>query len=276
MPGGNSTKVRAISALRKAFDGLRPGLLDERGYAGDFRDTLLPMVRPEDFEEELAAGGGNELQDKFLAAHSSAGLAVNCFAPFRRRPDDLVLPGNPRFDALQFEQECPTGLRGRSPNLDVLLKGPDGIVGIESKLTEHLSRHQAKFSDAYEERINDFRREQGYFAEMLRLKRQPDIYALLDAAQLIKHAFGLARASSGRPVALLYLFWEPANPEDCPEFAAHRAEIEAFAARVAGSVPTFRAMSHPELWRSWGEGACVPEWRQRHLGNLQDRYLTRI
>lgn len=167
-----------------------------------------------------------------------------------------------------YRGNCPAGLRGKSPNLDVLLRAPDGMVGIESKLTEHLSRHQAKF--------NDFRREQGCFDEMPRLKTQPDIYTQLDAAQLIKHAFGLARTSSGRTVALLYLFWEPANPQDCAEFAEHRAEIEVFAARVAGSVPTFRAICYPALWRSWGEGTCVSEWLRRHLGNLQDRYLIRI
>ena len=274
--GGCPTRNHAKSALWEAFATQQPGILDERGYVCDFLDTLLPMVLPEDFEDDVAAGDGNELQTKFRAAHSSTGLAVNCFAPFRRRLNDIVLPGNPCFDTLRFERKCPTGLRGTPPNLDVLLEGPDGIVGIESKLTEYLSRHQAKFATAYEEQINDSRREQGYFAEMLRLKKQPDSYAWLDAAQLIKHAFGLTRTFSDRPVTLLYLFWEPVNPEVGPEFAAHRGEIEAFAARMVGSVPTFKAMSYPELWQSWRDSAFVPEWLHRHLEDLQNRYLVQI
>ena len=61
---------------------------------------------------------------------------------------------------------------------------------------------------------------------------------------------GLARTFSDRPVTLLYLFWEPANAEASPVFAAHRAEISEFAARMTGSSPTFEAMSYPELWQS--------------------------
>ena len=263
-----------MSALVAAFSGQRPGILDGKGYTPRFHDTLLPMVSPEDFEDDLRAGDGNELETKFCAAHSSSGLAVNCFAPFRRRIKDLTLPGMPCFDKLQFERKCPTGLRGgRPPNLDVVLEGPDGVVGIESKLTEYLSRRQAKFSPAYAAQISDARREQGYFSEMLRLMEWPGNRAHLDAAQLIKHAFGLAHTFRSRPVTLLYLFWEPANPEASPEFAAHRGEIKAFAERLAGSSPTFKAMSYPELWQSW---ACETEWQHRHTENLQNRYLVRI
>lgn len=78
---------------------------------------------------------------------------------------------------------------------------------------------------------------------MLRLRDRPDKYTWLDAAQLIKHAFGLARSFPDRPVTLLYLFWKPANPTADPEFVAHRDEIEEFRARVAGSSPAFEAMS---------------------------------
>ncbi len=94
---------------------------------------------------------------------------------------------------LAFERKCPTGLRGgRSPNLDVLLTGANGIIGIESKLTSFWHHNRASFSPAYAEQIRDARREQGYFLEMQRLTEAPEAYAWLDAAQLIKHAFGLA------------------------------------------------------------------------------------
>lgn len=271
--GGSPIRSRALVKLRAAFARQRPGILiDDNGYAPDFRDTLLPLVTADDFEADLQAGDGNELHTKFRAAHSSSGLAVNCFAPFRNRPAELTLPGQGPFDALQFEQKCPTGLRGgRAPNLDVLLTGPTKVVGIESKLTEFLARHRAAFSPAYAEQIRDDRREQGYFREMLRLVDAPESYVWLDAAQLIKHAFGLARCFRDRPVTLLYLYWEPANPDAAPQFAAHRQELRTFAERVAGSTPEFRAMSYPELWRTW-DAVGPPDWLAQHLAALRERY----
>lgn len=272
------TKFRAIRALSEAFSRQHPGIaLDLNGYAADFHGTLLPGVSPEDFEGDLSSGDGNELETKFRAAHSSSGLAVNCFAPFRQRIADLTMPGHSGFDTLQFERKCPTGLRGgRAPNLDVVLSGPNSVSAIESKLTEYLSAHRANFSPAYEAQIRDARRDQGYFREMLRLQDRPDHYTWLDAAQLIKHAFGLARSFPDRPVTLLYLFWEPANPNAGPEFAAHRNEIDEFRARVAGSSPAFEAMSYPELWQSWRDSAPTPGWLDEHLENLQGRYLVSI
>ena len=271
-------KFRAIRALSEAFSRQHPDIaLDLNGYAADFHGTLLPGVSPEDFEGDLSSGDGNELETKFRAAHSSSGLAVNCFAPFRQRIADLTMPGHSGFDTLQFERKCPTGLRGgRAPNLDVVLSGPNSVLAIESKLTEYLSAHRANFSPAYEAQIRDARRDQGYFREMLRLQDRPDHYTWLDAAQLIKHAFGLARSFPDRPVTLLYLFWEPANPNAGPEFAAHRDEIDEFRARVAGSSPAFEAMSYPELWQSWRDSAPTPGWLDEHLENLQGRYLVSI
>lgn len=272
------TRFRAVQALSEAFTRQHPDTpLDPNGYVSNFRDTLLPLVSPEDFEADLSAGDGNELETKFRAAHSSSGLAVNCFAPFRRRISDLDIPGHGDFDDLQFEKKCPTGLRGgRAPNLDVVLSGPGGVVGVESKLTEYLSPHRAEFSLAYAEQITDARRDQGYFREMMRLRDRPDHYTWLDAAQLIKHAFGLARTFTNRPVTLLYLFWEPANPNAGPEFAAHRDEIEQFKGRMAESSPTFEAMSYPELWQYWRGIPSTPRWLNEHLDNLQRRYHVSI
>nr|WP_201157130.1 hypothetical protein [Rhodobaculum claviforme] len=144
-------------------------------------------------------------------------------------------------------------------------------MGIESKLTEYLATHRAVFSPAYAEQIRDERREQGYFREMLRLMDAPDSYVWLDAAQMIKHAFGLARTFGGRPVTLLYLFWEPANPEAHRVFTEHRQEIADFAGPVAGSTPAFEAMSYPDLWARWQETGPAP-WLAPHLDELRARY----
>ena len=66
------------------------------------------------------------------------------------------------------------------------------------------------------------------FREMHRLVESPRSYLWLDAAQLVKHAFGLAYTFPDRPVTLIYLFWEPSNPEAYPIFAEHRAEVDRF------------------------------------------------
>lgn len=271
-----AARSRSLAALREAFIRQSPEIrLDANGYTDNFRDTLLTRVSTEDFEADLSAGDGNELQTKFRVIHSSSGLAVNCFAPFRRQIADLSLKPGEAFDVLQFERKCPTGLRGgRSPNLDVLFSGPAGIVGVESKLSEYLSWHSARFSPAYEQQIRDDRRDSGYFREMVRLMAEPDSYVLLDAAQLIKHAFGLAHTFKDRRTSLLYLYWEPANPEDNPAFAAHRAEIAEFAERVAGATPSFSAMSYPEFWSELE--IAGPTWVQAHLAELRQRYLVRI
>jgi len=272
-PSEGRARALSLHTLRAALARERPDIaIDEKGYAHSFRDTLLPLVTVEDFEADLRAGDGNELETKFRAAHSSSALAVNCFAPFRTRIADLRMPMGSGFTDLRFERKCPTGLRGgRAPNLDLVLSGPGGVIGIESKLTEYLTRHRAVFSPAYADHINDARRESGYFQEMLRLMETPDRYAWLDAAQLIKHAFGLARTFAGQDVTLLYLYWEPTNADGSPEFARHRQDIATFADRVAGSTPTFAAMSYAELWQFWHE-AEPADWLVRHLGDLRARY----
>ena len=269
-------KCRVRSGLRSALVQFRPGAhIDANGYAPSYRDNLLPRVDPADFEAELRAGDGNELGTKFRAAHSSSALAVNCFAPFRARITDLTLEPAGPFKMLQFERKCPTGLRGaRAPNLDVVISGQAGVAGIESKLTEHMAKHKARFSPAYKAQIRDGRREQGYFREMLRLMQTPDAYCHLDAAQLIKHAFGLARTFPDVPVTLLYLYWEPLNWQRSKIFVRHRKEIAAFASRVSGATPEFQAMPYPDLWKTWRKNA--PQWLTSHLENLKSRYLITL
>ena len=266
---------RALLALRKAFQVTGHDTdLDAQGYTAFFTHNLVSSVETADFEEDLGQGSGNELVGKFRAAHSSSALAVNCFGPFKRRLSDLRVCGSEGFTSLRFEKKCPTGLKGTSPNLDVLIERADRVVAIESKCTEHLSTHTARFAASYEIRILDTRRESAWFREMLRLIEAPRAYRCVDAAQLIKHALGLMHGYHDRRVTLLYLYWEPLNAGDYPVFEEHRSETAAFGERVAGSDLAFEAMTYNDLWSSWEETAAP--WLGAHLRDLRSRYAVTI
>ena len=276
MASVSSTALSACySALRRGLLRSSPqAVLDKNGYVSEIRQNLIEGVYLSDFETDVRQGDGNELKSKFRAAHSSTALAVNTFAPFKRNETNkaaLRLPNGSDFVHLQFERKCSAGILGRKPpNLDFVAEGPNSVVAIESKCTEHLSEHIAAFSSAYDEEILDERRESTWFREMHRLLDHPQTYRWLNAAQLVKHAFGLSLTFRGQVVTLLYLFWEPTNPDQYSEFAEHREEIDRFAESVAGSMPRFSAMSYPELWKCW-DTYSEPDWLT-HVARLRARY----
>lgn len=272
---GEQIRSRALSALRQALTAANPGVvLDGRGYTSSYADNLLPSVTIPDFDADLRQGSGDELAVKFRALHSSSALAVNCFGPCKRHLSDLLLCGADGFTKLHFEKKCPIGVRGTPPNLDVLAEGADRVIAIESKFTEYLTPHAAEFSPSYETGIRDDRRETGWFREMSRLIETPRRYRWLDAAQLVKHAFGLMHCYPGRRLTLLYLYWEPLNAADYPLFEEHRRETAAFAQRTAGPQLAFEAITYNELWASWD--AAAPQWLSTHLRDLRARYAVTI
>ena len=186
----------------------------------------------------------------------------------------MQICGTEGFKSLHLEKKCPTGLRGTLPHLDVLTEHADHIVAIESKCTEYLSFPSAEFSTSYETKICDARRESSWFREMQRLIKSPETYKCLDAAQLIKHAFGLLNCYPGRKLTLLYLYWEPLNTDDFPIFEEHRCEIAAFSEMIAGSPVGFESLTYNDLWSSWDKTA--PLWLSKHLRDLRDRYAVTI
>lgn len=272
----SSLSVRTAQALAFGYERAHPSEpLDPKGYARTAEANLLEGVCLDDFREDFEQGNGNELEGKFLAAHSSSALAANCFGPFKTRPEDLEVTGQSGFQRLDFERKCPTGLRGTSPNLDLVADSGSNVLAIESKCTEYLATHKAMFADAYFEKILDDRRDSPWFTEMERLRQDPRCYRHLDAAQLIKHAFGLAHTFPGRQVMLLYLYWEPVNLEADPAFARHRSEVADFARLVEGGFPRLTSMSYPALWDSW-QNRKGPDLLHAHVVNLQARYLVEI
>lgn len=165
--------------------------------------------------------------------------------------------------------------RAQPPHLDVVADGRTGVVAIESKCTECMAVKDAKFSGRYATDIKDARVFGPWFAEMKRLMADGgSSYRHLDAAQLIKHALGLAYKSEATPVTLVYLYLEPIDGESEPAIRKHRAEFGAFAERVAGGHPSFETMSYSTLWASWLEQGDAE--LKAHAGNLKARYEVSV
>jgi hypothetical protein len=273
--------IECRAALARAFLLSRPGVsLDAKGYVSEPRQNLIEGVEFGDVEADILQGDGSELRGdgcgrppKFHAAHSSTALAVNVFGPFRHSASALPMPWGGPFTTLHFERKCPHGVgNGKPPNLDVLLDGTGDVIGIESKLLEPVGDHKAEFKPAYDSDLRGSRRQTPWFREMTRLMADAGTYRRLNAAQLIKHAFGLEFSFPGRRTTLAYLFWEPSNARDHPLFREHREELDRFASAVGGGSPAFVSMSYPELWESWSGCRSGPDWLSRHVGRLRERY----
>lgn len=243
-------------------------------YVTDPAMNLLPGIALDDIRADLDNGAGNELASKFRAPHSSSALMINTLAPFRKAGVKVTIGRHADLDRIVFEKKCPHGLPSdHSPNLDAVAENADVLV-IESKFLEYLKPKAAKFAPMYVDAMPAVRRGRVY-QHMLDLIAQPRTYRRLDAAQLIKHIYGLTHTYAGRPITLLYLFWEPENAADQAVFAEHRAEIADFGQRIADDGVTFEAMSYPELWRSWDRFGG-PQWLGGHLASLRKRYAMTI
>lgn len=246
--------------------------IDSKGYVRPWEANLLSDANVSMIAGDLRGGKGSELDRKFGAAHSSAALAVNVFAPFRNGDVTFTIPGLGGLTLEQFERKFPTGLTNRiPPHLDAVAIAPDRLVAIESKCLEYFTPKAAKFSPDYQTLAKC--RETPWYAEMERLRGSPLDYQCLDAAQLIKHAFGLIHSAPG-VATLLYLYWEPQDARSHGMFAEHREDIARFASRVIGAGPEFRAMSYPELWASWRDS---PNQVLRvHAERLIERYVGKL
>lgn len=266
-----STADRALYAIRQRYNDCSGAKLDDRGYALRPELNLIPGVRLVDVRNDFLQGSGNELDGKFCAAHSSSALAANSFGPWRIFPQSLRLLDQTDFDFLQFEKQCPTGLGGTPPNLDLLVSNPDVVVGVESKFLEFLAPKKPKFSPSYA-RESLPQAEDAWWNLLVELKDGPEQY--LDAAQLVRHYLGLRNQPefAGKKIVLLYVFWEPENWSDFPEYVQHRKEIAAFAEKVLNSEVEFAWLSYPELWAQWESLNVNPG----HVREIRKRYLLAI
>jgi hypothetical protein len=226
--------------------------------------AFLPGVPSGHVVRRLNAAGGNEVSSgKLSSPESSAALAVNTFGWFIERPD--LLPTFPMLQSLnwpatQVEVEYCARFPwsgGRHPWLDAWVETPTAIIGVESKRFEpYRDRKEATFSSAYDRPVWH-NRMAPYETLKDKLRSRTEQFLFLDAAQLVKHAFGLV--TEGRRKAktphLVYLFAEPEDRGGSPiageSKQRHRAEIAHFAEAAKGAEVQFGAISYRDWLESW-------------------------
>lgn len=222
--------------------------------------TFLPGV-PEDLvRAALSKAGGNEIASgKFESPESSAALAVNAFGWFIERPAELSpFPPLADLDWPATRVDVERQIRfpwsgGRHPWLDAAAETPTHVIGVKSKRFEPFRDVKAvSLSDAYDRDVWGDRMAP-FTAMRDTLRAGATTFVHLDAAQLVKHAFGLVTEGRrvGKALVLLYLYAEPEQRGSVvisPEaLQRHRAEIADFATAVAGADVRFAACS----WREW-------------------------
>jgi hypothetical protein len=266
---------------------------DARGFVRDFDANLrVPLAAA----SRAAFAQGTELTPRknqparIAALYSSAALVANVFDHWTVG-DAAPLVAALGFDVepaqLKFEEPLATGVEGDPPTSDVVLRFESGrVVAIESKFSEWLVRRASNRMDLKPKYFAEGKaiwRHAGLprcqqLAEDLRAARVR--FKHLHAAQLLKHALGLARDVRARePVAgngragkatheLRYLYYGwPAGPAD-----AHRAEIERFAERVGAEI-RFSASTYQELYRALAADARV---ERGYLEYLRVRYFRAV
>lgn len=225
--------------------------------------SLLPGVPEKPVRLALARAGGKEIENgKFFSPESSAALAVNAFGWFLNRPAEL--PPFPELSdvdwpakRVEIERQVRFPWRGgRHPWLDASVETDMYLIGVESKRFEPFrDTKTVRFSSAYDRDVWGDRMKP---LVMLRdaLRSGKIAFAHLDAAQLVKHAFGLVAEGQriGKKPVLLYLYAEPKR-RGCTDIAPedhrrHRSEVTSFASAVAGAQVRFAACRY----RDWIEG----------------------
>jgi hypothetical protein len=262
--------------------------LIEPGYTDTLRQNIVPEVSDAALAriiEDLSHGDGAELtaddqgRAKACAAYSSCALAVNTFGGWQgERLRSLRLLGEEGFSRLRFEAKFPTGMRGKSPNLDLVAERGRSLIAVESKCLEYLTPKPPEFRDSYAAQFEEIA-SPTWLSRFKATARVPQEASPLDAAQLLRHYLGLKHAivrgsAQYESATLLYLYWEPTNATDFPEFAAHRRAIDEFAAGLEDPHVGFASQSYPELWATWRPGASA--WLAALLAQLDGRYSVSL
>ena len=224
-------------------------------------DAILDHLPRDEIIAALSRSPGNEIDSGKLASpESSAALAVNTFGLFLNAPERLPeLPGTEDcgWPALRVELEHCARFPwsgGLHPWLDAFAETGTHIIGIESKRYEPFRGGKTgKFSDAYWRPM--WGEAMGPFETMRdRLADGSTSFEHLDAAQLVKHAFGLRTEAHrlGKAPVLVYLHAEPetwpdGRPVPTADREVHAREARTFADAVAGAEVSFGVCTYRGL-----------------------------
>ncbi len=237
-------------------------------------DGLFDYLPKEKIVAALERSPGNEIDSgKFASPESSAALAVNAFGFFVNRPHDL--PEIPETDECGWPsryvaiEECVRfpWSGGHHPWLDAFVETETHIVGIESKRFEPFrTKPKVEFSGAYWRNV--WGDSMGAFKTMRdRLVEGDLIFERLDAAQLVKHAFGLRTEGQrrGKWPHLVYLYAEPTSWPDGRQVddsasELHVHEAQRFAAEVKGAEVIVTNCTYRALLSKW-QNSSVAELR---------------
>jgi hypothetical protein len=273
------TSKRALLRQQRQWAKARSLKPDTRGYLGSIEENLFQPLSAT-ARTGFNRGSGGEHEDhgkrpaKMRALHSSAVLAVNVFDYWIDKDAEALrraLGIGPVIQSFGFEAQFPTGLTGNPPNLDLALELESGnVVGIECKFTEWLTpkrRSRPPFKEKYFEggaelwRRNGLPRSQALASDLM---SGAQTFRYLDAAQLLKHALGLATQRTGR-FALIYLYYDL----PCEASRIHRAELGRFAEQ-AGAELAFTSMTYQDLHAALSSSGDV---EPRYLDYLGSRYF---
>lgn len=235
--------------------------------------ALLPGIPAELVRAAYMAAPGNEIESgKFASPESSAALVANTFGLFLDRPHLLPpLPGTrpPDWPAKSVGLEAIVRFPwsgGRHPCLDVMIVTGGALIGVESKRYEPFrAKAKAELSEAYWRPVwGDAMR--GYENVRDGLRDGMLQFSRLDAAQLVKHAFGLRTAvhadahHAGKRPVLFYLyaepkFWPDGRAAAAGYFEHHREEIRTFTSIVEESEVIFISCSYRDLLAAWSSSS---------------------
>ena len=211
-------------------------------------------------------------------------MAANAFGMFLGAPQLLSLPDSVgtgmTATAVTLEAEMRFPWRGGlHPWLDVAIEMPSRLLGIKSKRYEPFRDwKKVSFSPAYFQPV--WGKAMGGFERMRdNLASGQITFLTLDAAQLVKHAFGLRTQAvrRGKKAMLLYLYAEPkAYPDGRAVLAAsvaqHRQEVTKFADAVSAfdNDVAFAALCYAELLEYWTR--CPDDSVRAHAAAILGRF----
>jgi hypothetical protein len=277
-----STKSNLLEMQRSWA--LQAGLrIDDKGYLQKYESNLFHPLS----KKALSAfenGSGSELKPtspkrpaKMSALYSSSALAVNFFDYWSDTDSSPLLAAlgiDGTSSGIRFEAQYPTGLPGTPPNLDVAIALNGGhVVAIESKFTEWLTPKSptlSAFKSKYFELPDHWSSKGLHSCQRLAeaMQARTEKFRHLDAAQLLKHALGLAN-NLPKKFDLYYIYF------DCPghESLTHAKEIERFEGLVASDFH-FKAISYREAFHALCVRAGMKD--QEYLMYLRARYFPAL